>query len=88
MRTGNSNFITSVEDVVESIFHSIPDVSGKVLLHYIAECAQSWDQNVQAIYDAYPEALSRRESFTIGLPLHLVASNLDAKTRLLQHIVE
>ena len=67
---------------------SIPDVSGKVLLHYIAECAQSWDQNVQAIYDAYPEALSRRESFTIGLPLHLVASNLDAKTRLLQHIVE
>lgn len=98
VRTGNSNFITSVEDPVGSIIQnilsshpevaSIPDVSGKVLLHYIAECAESWDQNVQAIYDAYPEALSRRESVTRGLPLHLVASNLDAKTRLLQKIVE
>lgn len=97
-RTGSTNFITSVEDPVGSIIQnilsshpevaSIPDVSGKVLMHSIAECAESWDQNVQAIYDAYPEALSRRETVTRGLPLHLVSSNLDAKPRLLQKLVE
>lgn len=57
-------------------------------MHSIAECAENWDPNVQAVYDAFPEALTRRELITKGLPLHLVASNLDAKPRLLQKVVE
>lgn len=97
-RTSNSNAISSAEDPVGSIIQNIlsnhpevaamPDVSGKLLLHSIAECAENWDPNVQAVYDAFPAALSRRELVTRGLPLHLVASNLDAKPRLLQKIVE
>ena len=90
--------IASVEDPVGSIIQNIltahqevaaiPDVTGKLLMHSIAECAENWDWNVQAVYDAYPEALSRREIVTRSLPLHLVSSNLDAKLQLVQKIVE
>mmetsp|Transcript_16163 Transcript_16163/g.24161 ORF Transcript_16163/g.24161 Transcript_16163/m.24161 type:complete len:982 (-) Transcript_16163:31-2976(-) len=97
-RNSNDTRIASVEDPVGSIIQNIltahpevaaiPDVTGKLLMHSIAECAENWDCNVQAVYDAYPEALSRREIVSRSLPLHLVASNLDAKPRLVQKIVE
>jgi len=90
--------IASVEDPVGSIIQNIltahrevaaiPDVTGKLLMHSIAECAENWDWNVQAVYDAYPEALSRREIVSRSLPLHLVSSNLDAKLNLVKKIVE
>lgn len=97
-RNSNDTRIASVEDPVGSIIQNIltahpevaaiPDVTGKLLMHSIAECAENWDCNVQAVYDAYPEALSRREIISRSLPLHLVASNFDAKPRLVQKIVE
>lgn len=90
--------IASVEDSIGSIIQNIlsthpevaaiPDVQGKLIMHSIAECAENWDRNVQAVYDAYPEALSRREISSRSLPLHLVASNLDAKPHLIQKIIE
>lgn len=97
-RNSNDTRIASVDDPVGSIIQNIltahpevaaiPDVTGKLLMHSIAECAENWDCNVQAVYDAYPEALSRREIISSSLPLHLVASNLDAKPCLVQNIVE
>jgi hypothetical protein len=57
-------------------------------MHSIVDSAESWDSNVQAVYDAYPEALLRREKTSKSLPLHLVSSNVDAKPRLIQKLVE
>jgi len=96
--SSSRNSITSVDDPVGSIIQNIvlqhpqvaniPDIHGKLLMHCIAESAENWDSNVQAVYDAYPEALSRREKKSKSLPLHLVASNVDAKPRLIQKLVE
>lgn len=57
-------------------------------LHSIAAFAEDWGNNVQAVYDAYPDAMSQREGSSNSLPLHLVSSNLDAKPRLIQKIIE
>jgi hypothetical protein len=89
-----SSAVDPIGSIVQNILFahpevaSIPDASGKFLMHSIAECAEHWDSNVQTIYDAFPAALSRRDSTTKGLPLHLVASNLDAKPSLVQKILE
>lgn len=96
--TSARNSISSVEDPAESIIQnilsihpdvaSIPDFCGKLPMHSIAEYAENWDLNVQAVYEAFPEALSRRELSAKCLPLHLVSSNLDAKPYLIQKLVE
>ena len=91
----STNGISSVEDSVGSIVQnilqkhpevaSIPDNDGKLPLHSIAEFGEDWDNNVQSIYDAYPEAMREPSEC---LPLHLVACNSDAKPRLIETIVE
>lgn len=96
--SSSRNSISSVDDPIGSIIQNIilnhpqvsriPDIHGKLLMHCIADSAESWDSNVQAVYDAYPEALTRRETKSKSLPLHLVASNVDAKPRLIQKLVE
>jgi hypothetical protein len=96
--SSSRNSISSVDDPVGSIIQNIivhhpqvahiPDFQGKLLMHCIADCAENWDSNVQAIYDAYPEALSHRETQSKSLPLHLVASNVDAKPKLIQMLVK
>lgn len=64
---------------------SIPDNDGKMPLHLISEFAEDWDANLQAIYDAYPQAIQEPKEC---LPLHLAARNADAKPRLIQKLVE
>ena len=69
---------------------SIHDVHGKLPFHSIAELGETWDTNVQCLYDAYPRALSSRTNGPSGsnLPIHLVASNPDAKPSLISKVVE
>jgi len=69
---------------------SVADVFGKLPLHSIAELGETWDANVQCLYDIYPAALSTRTNrqSSSNLPVHLVASNPDAKSDLISKIVE
>jgi hypothetical protein len=69
---------------------SIQDVYGKLPFHYVAEFGENWDANVQCLHDAYPTALSTRTNAQSGnnLPIHLAASNPDARFSLISKIVE
>jgi len=74
------------------------DVYGKLPFHSIAELGETWDANVQCLYDIYPAALSTRTNANANgrngqragsdLPVHLVSSNPDAKFDLISKIVE
>lgn len=66
------------------------DNYGNLPMHYIAQTTEHWDDAVQALHDADPSALRRRngrESFR-RCPLHLVALNPDAKPDLIQTILD
>jgi len=69
---------------------SIPDKYGKLPFHSLAEFGETWDENVQCLYDALPTAISTRTNRLSGnnLPIHLVASNPDARASLVNKILE
>ena len=68
---------------------SITDNSGRLPLHYIAEKAEEWNADAQAILDAYPAATSARSGALTHnqLPLHMAASSTDAKPSLIMNLV-
>ena len=83
----------SIVQNILSLHHdvaSISDNDGKLPFHSLAEYGEIWDENVQCLYDAYPRAVSTRTNQQSGnnLPIHLVASNPDAKPSLINKIVE
>ncbi len=91
--------IASCEDQAGSIIQnilflhpevaSIRDFSGKTPFHSIAEYAEVWDRNVQAIYDAHTGALATRDNTPLkSLPMHLVAANTYAKPSFVRRILE
>ena len=68
---------------------SITDNSGRLPLHYIAEKAEEWNADAQAILDAYPAATSTRSGALTHnqLPLHMAASSTDARPSLIMNLV-
>mmetsp|Transcript_4757 Transcript_4757/g.6939 ORF Transcript_4757/g.6939 Transcript_4757/m.6939 type:complete len:803 (-) Transcript_4757:78-2486(-) len=68
---------------------SITDNSGRLPLHYIAEKAEEWNADAQAILDAHPAATSTRSGALTHnqLPLHMAASSTDARPSLIMNLV-
>lgn len=68
---------------------SMPDNSGRLPLHYIAELADEWTPDAQSILDAYPAAVQTRSgpSTNNQLPLHMAASSPDARPSLIMSIL-
>mmetsp|Transcript_3098 Transcript_3098/g.4476 ORF Transcript_3098/g.4476 Transcript_3098/m.4476 type:complete len:800 (+) Transcript_3098:161-2560(+) len=68
---------------------SITDNSGRLPLHYIAEKAEEWNADAQAILDAYPAGTSARSGTLTHnqLPLHMAASSTDARPSLIMNLV-
>jgi len=70
---------------------SVPDSTGRLPLHCIAEFGESWSTDAEAILQAYPRALYVR---TIGpiykrrLPIHMAAWNSDAKRSLIESLLQ
>jgi hypothetical protein len=80
-----------IQKLVEanSIAASMPDNSGRLPLHYIAEGAEEWTPDAQSIFDAYPAAVQTRAgpSTHNQLPLHMAASSPDARPSLIMSIL-
>ena len=68
---------------------SVTDNSGRLPLHYIAEKAEEWNADAQAILEAYPESTSTRSGTLTHnqLPLHMAASSTDARPSLIMNLV-
>lgn len=68
---------------------SITDNSGRLPLHYIAEKAEEWNADAQAILNAHPAAAQTRSgALTYNrLPLHMAASSTDARPSLIMNLV-
>ena len=66
------------------------DNRGCLPLHIVAQNGEIWDEEVQAIYDAFPQAARTRAGVALGnqLPLHMASSNPCAKASLFQRFVE
>jgi ankyrin repeat protein len=66
------------------------DHMGRLPLHIVAQSGGVWNEEVQAIYDAFPEAVRARSGVSLGnqLPLHMAAANTNCQSSLLKKIVE
>lgn len=86
---------SELRSVIQNFVHgndaaaSITDNSGRLPLHYIAEKAEEWNADAQAILDAYPAGTSTRSGTLTHnqLPLHMAASSTDAKPSLIMNLV-
>lgn len=69
---------------------SMADTEGCMPLHLIATNAEFWDDKVNAIWEAYHPAATRRTGPGLhnSLPIHLVAANMKARRSLIEHFVE
>jgi len=69
---------------------TIADKDGKLPLHIIAMVAETWDASIQTLYDMFPVALRRRTTLKTKArcPIHLMSSNPDARSSLVEAIVE
>ena len=80
-----------IQNLVEAnmIAASMPDNSGRLPLHYIAERAEEWTPDVTSILTAYPAAAQTRAgpSASNQLPLHMAASSPDARPSLIMNLV-
>jgi ankyrin repeat protein len=80
-----------IQNLVEanSIAASMPDNSGRLPLHYIAEGAEEWTPDVTSILTAHPAAAQTRAgpSTSNQLPLHMAASSPDARPSLIMNLV-
>lgn len=68
---------------------SMPDNSGRLPLHYIAELFGEWTPDAQSILDAHPAAVQTRSGTSTNnqLPLHMAASSPDARPSLILSIL-
>jgi hypothetical protein len=66
------------------------DRSGCLPLHVIAMHGEFWDDQVEAVYTAHPQAVQVRAgpSWDRRLPIHMAAANLDSGESLLTRLVE
>jgi ankyrin repeat protein len=66
------------------------DRSGCLPLHMIAMYGEFWDDQVEAVYTAHPQAVQVRAgpSWDRRLPIHMAAANLDSGESLLTRLVE
>ena len=85
---GGSIVCSLVEEYPEAA--SQTDKRGRLPLHVIAECAEVWDEGVEAILNAHPAAPRVRagpELFN-RLPIHMAAASPDARRSLIERLVE
>ncbi|KAL3816247.1 hypothetical protein ACHAXA_000186 [Cyclostephanos tholiformis] len=75
--------------VANRIAASMPDDSGRLPLHYLAEKAEEWTPDVTSILTAHPAAAQTRAgpSTFNQLPLHMAASSPDARPSLIMNLV-
>lgn len=68
----------------------LADVTGRLPLHYLAESAEIWNQDGEAILAAWPQASQQRagEEACRRLPLHMAACSPDSKTTLIERLVQ
>jgi hypothetical protein len=66
------------------------DESGCLPLHLLAAHTETWNDDVQAVFDAHPAAVQTRAAQAMDrrLPLHFAAANPDARDSLLARLVE
>jgi len=69
---------------------TIGDQDGKLPLHIIAMVAETWDASIHTLYEMFPAALRRRTTrkMKARCPIHLMSSNPDARSSLVEAIVE
>ena len=87
--------IASDESVIQKLVEanavaaSMPDNSGRLPLHYMAERAEEWTPDVTSILTAHPAAARTRAgpSAANQLPLHMAASSPDARPSLIMNLV-
>jgi ankyrin repeat protein len=84
-----------VESVIQNLVlanreaASITDNTGRLPLHFIAEHGEEWNSDAECILEAHPAA-SRTRARALAynqLPLHMAASNPDARPSLIVHLV-
>jgi ankyrin repeat protein len=68
---------------------SVADNAGRLPLHYVAERGEEWNNDAESILAAHPAAARHRAGSVCCnmLPLHMAASNPDARPSLLMNIV-
>lgn len=68
---------------------SMPDNTGRLPLHYMAEHGEDWNVEAQSILDAHPAASRTRAgpSTSNQLPLHMAAASPDARSSLIMNLV-
>jgi len=64
------------------------DHSGRLPLHYVAEHGEAWEEESEAIYQAYPEAARVRAGPSASLPLHMACAAPDSRRSMLETLVE
>lgn len=67
---------------------AIPDGSGRLALHCIAEFGETWEEEAEAVYRAHEEAIWLRAGEEQRLPIHLAAASPDARRSMLETLVE
>jgi hypothetical protein len=85
---GRSVVCSLVEEYPEAA--SQTDKSGRTPLHIVAECAEVWDEGVEAILNAHPAAPRLRAGPELHnrLAIHLAAASPDARRSLIERLVE
>lgn len=80
-----------IQNLVDAnaIAASMPDDSGRLPLHYVAERAEEWTSDITSILTAYPAAAQIRAgpSTYNQLPLHMAAASPDARPSLIMNLV-
>ncbi len=94
--TATDNLLLSVRSAICNLVEAFPqaaahaDVFGCLPLHIIAKEGQTWDGQVEAVYDAHQAAVRARAGSEMlnRLPIHLAAANHFAKKSLVERLVE
>ena len=81
---GRSVLCSLVEEYTEA--SSQTDKMGRLPIHAIAECAEVWDEGVEAILNAHPAAPRVRAGPELynRLAIHMAAANPDARRSLME----
>jgi hypothetical protein len=81
---GRSVLCSLVEEYPEAA--SQTDKMGRLPIHVIAECAEVWDEGVEAILNAHPAATRVRAGPELynRLAIHMAAANPDARRSLME----
>jgi len=96
---GSSDYVEPAvdpESIVQNLIHldggaaaSVPDSTGRLPLHHLAERGESWDADARSLLAAHPQGASARSAPpSAQLPLHAACSNPGAHPCLLKGLVE